>query len=141
TGWVCLALMNAYLISPVFLYELRLGEGGPDKTLVFLLAASVFSLVAAQVWARRVWIAHALMFPLYLVVAADLYSITHYQMRLASGMLLTVFENLEDAHDYLASNWKGLVAMRSAVLAGYAFCMLKIRHLRVDRPRFVPPLA
>src|SRR5438132_701686 len=39
TGWGCLALMNAYLISPVFPYELRLGEGGPDKTLVFLLAA------------------------------------------------------------------------------------------------------
>src|SRR5437868_9876216 len=62
-------------------------------------------------------------------------------MRLASGMLLTVFENLEDAHEYLESHWKGIATMLGAMLAGYGFCMLQIRRLRLNRPRLLPPLA
>ena len=104
-----LIVMNAYLVSPVLLYEFRIGEGGPDKTILFLLSASVLWLVAAQLLARRVWIAHALMFPLYLVVAVDLYVITHYHTRLSSSMLLTIFENLEDGREYIETNYKGMV--------------------------------
>jgi glucan phosphoethanolaminetransferase (alkaline phosphatase superfamily) len=139
--WRFVWLMNAFLISPVLLYELRIGDGGPDKTIVFLLAASICSLLAAQVWTRRIWVAHALMFPLYLAVGTDIYCITHYRMRLASGMLLTISENLEDAQGYLLANWKGMAILLAAVLAGYAICMVKIRQLRLSRPRWVPPLA
>jgi heptose-I-phosphate ethanolaminephosphotransferase len=133
--WRWLLAMNLFLISPVLLYELRIGEGGPDKTIAFMLGASVVSLLAVQLLTRRVWIAHALMFPLYLVVAADLYCITHYHMRLSSSMLLTVFENLEDAHDYLETHWKGIALNLGLMLGGYALCMAKIRGLRVRAPR------
>ena len=30
--WRWLFVMNVYLLSPVLLYEFRIGEGGPDKT-------------------------------------------------------------------------------------------------------------
>src|SRR4029077_13163565 len=122
-------VLNAFLVSPVLIYELRVGDGGPDKTIVFLLAASVLSLLSVQVWARRALLAHALLFPLYLVVAIDLYVIGHYQMRLASGMILTIFENLEDAREYLQTHWKPMVGTLSAVLGGYALCLWKIRGL------------
>jgi heptose-I-phosphate ethanolaminephosphotransferase len=130
-----LLLMNLYLISPVLLYELRVGEGGPDKTIVFILTASVLSLVTAQLVARRPVVAHALMFPFYLVVAADLYVILHYHTRLSSSMLLTIFENLEDGREYIESHTKALTAMLAGMLAVYALCMWKIRHLRVSTPR------
>src|SRR5713226_1797619 len=87
--WRWLLVMNLFLLSPVLLYEFRIGEGGPDRTILFIFSASILSMLAAQMLARRVWIVHALMFPLYLVVATDLYVILHYHTRLSSSMLLT----------------------------------------------------
>src|SRR5438105_248190 len=129
--WRWLLVMNLYLLSPVLLYEFRVGEGGPDRTILFILSASVLSLVAAQLLARRVWVVHALLFPLYLVVATDLYVIFHYHTRLSSSMLLTVFENLEDSREYAQIHGPWMAAQLALVLAGYAFCMAKIRHLRI----------
>jgi len=133
--WRWLLLMNAFLVSPVFVYELRPFAGGPDKTILFTLGASVLWLLTVQLFARRIWIAHAVMFPLYLVVATDLYVISHYQTRLASSMILIIFENLEDARGFLSANLPGLVGTAVALLAGYALCMWKIRGLRVTVPR------
>src|SRR5947208_5420032 len=93
--WRWLLLLNAFLVSPVFLYELRLFEGGPDKTIFFTLGASVLWLLAVQLFARRIWMVHALLFPLYIVVAVDLYVLTHYKTRLAPNLNLNVLCNLE----------------------------------------------
>src|SRR5881394_1576722 len=141
--WRWLLLMNAFLVSPVFLYELRLFEGGPDKTIFFTLGASVLWLLAVQLFARRIWIVHALLFPLYIVVAVDLYVITHYQTRLASSMILIVFENLGDARAFLEANLESVLATVVSLAAGYALCMWKIRNLRVTVPRMavLAPLA
>jgi len=133
--WRWLLLMNAYLLSPVLLYEFRIGEGGPDRTILFILSASALWLLLAQLLARRVVIAHALMFPLYLVVAADLYVVTRYHTRLSSSMLLTIFENLEDGREYAQTHWQAVAGVFLPVLAGYAICMAKIRGLRVSTPR------
>ena len=46
--WRCVLLTNAFLVSPVLLYELRPFEGGPDKTILFTLSASVLWLVVVQ---------------------------------------------------------------------------------------------
>jgi hypothetical protein len=46
-------LMNLFLISPVLLYEFRIGEGGPDRTILFILSASILWVLAAQMLARR----------------------------------------------------------------------------------------
>src|SRR5206468_9184606 len=127
--WRWLLLMNLFLVSPVLLYEFRIGEGGPDRTILFILPASVLWLLAAQMLARRVWVAHALMFPLYLVVAIDLYVIAHYHTRLSSSMILTVFENLEDAPEYVQTHGGWLAGALALLLAGYALGMAKIRHL------------
>jgi len=141
--WRWLLVMNAFLLSPIVLYELRLGEGGPDKNVLFTVVASVLWLLAAQLVARRVWIAHALMFPLYLVVAADIYVIRNYDTRLASSMILTIMENLTDWKDYLESHLRGVIIGPAVLLPSYAFCMWKIRNLRVTLPRWTvfAPLA
>jgi glucan phosphoethanolaminetransferase (alkaline phosphatase superfamily) len=128
--------MNLYLVSPVLVYEFRIGEGGPDKTILFILSASMLSLATAQLIARRVWIAHALMFPLYLIVAGELYVIIHYRTRLSSSMLLTIFENLEDSREYIQTHYRGVFGELALVLAGYACAIAKIRHLRVRTARF-----
>jgi glucan phosphoethanolaminetransferase (alkaline phosphatase superfamily) len=134
--WRWLLAANLYLLSPVLLYEFRIGEGGPEKTILFILSASVLWLAAAQLIARRVWVAHALMFPLYLVVAVDLYIIVHYRTRLSSSMLLTIFENLEDGREYLQTHGRAVFGELALVLAGYGYCLFRIRHLRVRSPRF-----
>jgi glucan phosphoethanolaminetransferase (alkaline phosphatase superfamily) len=127
--------MNAFLVSPVLLYELRPFEGGPDKTILFTLGASVLWLLTVQLLARRIWITHAVLFPLYVVVAVDLYVITHYRTRLASSMILIIFENLGDTRAFLEGNLKGVLATAVSLAAGYALCMWKIRGLRVTVPR------
>lgn len=133
--WRWLLVMNVYLLSPVLLYEFRIGEGGPDKAIFFILSASLLWLTAAQLLARRVWVAHALMFPLYVVVAVDLYVVTHYRTRLSSSMLLTIFENLGDAREYVETHYREMFGGLALVLLGYPFCIARIRHLRVRTRR------
>src|SRR5438270_1947439 len=134
-NWRWVLLLNAFLVSPVFFYELRIGAGGPDKTILFTLSASILWLLVVQLLARRIWITHVLLFPLYLVVAVDLYVIRHYQTRLASSMILTILENLTDAPGFLAANLPSVVAPFVTLVAGYALSLWKIRKLRVTIPR------
>jgi glucan phosphoethanolaminetransferase (alkaline phosphatase superfamily) len=130
-----LLALNLFLVSPVLAYEFRLGEGGPDKTLFFILAASVLWLVAFQLTIRRVVVAHALMFPLYAVVAADLYVVAHYHTRLSSSMLLTIFENLEDGREFFQTHGSSVLFALLLLLGGYAVGMTKIRGLRLHAKR------
>jgi glucan phosphoethanolaminetransferase (alkaline phosphatase superfamily) len=141
--WRWVLLLNACLVSPVLLYELRPFEGGPDKTILFTLSASVLWLLVVQLIARRIWITHALLFPFYLVVCVDLWVIAHYQTRLASSVILLVFENLGDVRGFVESNLLGMAACAASLLAGYALCLWKIRGLRVTVPRaaVLAPLA
>jgi heptose-I-phosphate ethanolaminephosphotransferase len=133
--WRWLWAMNLFLISPVLLYELRFGEGGPDKTLAFILGASVLWLASVNLLARRPWVVHALMFPLYLVVATDLYVIHAFNTRLSSSMLLTMFQNLEDGRAYFQTHGGPVAIGVGALLLFYAVGIWRIRHLRHDLPR------
>jgi glucan phosphoethanolaminetransferase (alkaline phosphatase superfamily) len=133
--WRWVLLMNAFLMTPVFYYELRLGEGGPDKTVLFTLSASVLWLLVVQLFARRIWITHAVMFPLYLAVGIDLYIISQYRTRLASNMILTIVENFGDAHDFIESDFQRVATSLVFLLVGYAYCLWKIRDLVVMVPR------
>jgi heptose-I-phosphate ethanolaminephosphotransferase len=141
--WRWVLLMNAFLILPVLWYELRPFQGGPDKTILFTLPGSILWLLFVQLLARRIWITHALMFPLYLLVGVDLYVIAVYEMRLSSSTILVILENLGDSWDYTQSHSKGVVGGLLAFFAGYGFCLYRIKDLRVRVPRLVPlaPLA
>lgn len=137
--WRVVLLMNLYLISPVLLHELRLR----DKTLIFTLSASLLWLGVVQLLARRIWIVHALLAPLYLAVGVDLYVISNYQTRLASSMLLTIVENMGDARDFMEGDFVRTVGSLVLMFGTYGFCLWKIRKLRVTLPRWlaVGPLA
>jgi glucan phosphoethanolaminetransferase (alkaline phosphatase superfamily) len=117
----------------VLAYEVRLR----DKTALFALSASVLWLLVAQLLLRRIWITHALMFPLYVVVVADLYVISNYQTRLASNMILTIVENIGDARDFIESDFTRTVGSLVLMMAAYGYCLPKIRDLRVTLPRWV----
>lgn len=131
--------MNAFLISPVLAYELRLR----DKTLPFAFLASVLWLAFFQLLARRVWIVHAVMFPLYWIVGLDLYIIATYQTRLGSNMILTIVENFGDTRDFLSTDPWRTIGSTVLLVAVYGFCLWKIRDLRMTLPRTaaLAPLA
>ena len=137
--WRVVLLMNLYLISPVLMHELRLR----DKTLIFTLSASLLWLGLVQLLARRIWIVHALMAPLYLAAGVDLYVISHYQTRLASSMFLTIVENMGDARDFMEGDFVRTVGSLVLMFGTYGFCLWKIRKLRMTLPRWliVGPLA
>lgn len=137
--WRIVLLMNLFLISPVLSHELRIR----DKTLMFALSASVLWLVAVQLLARRIWIVHAVMAPLYLCAGIDLYVISNYQTRLASSMILTIVENIGDSRDFLEGDFVRTVGSLVLMFGTYFFCLWKIRGLRVTLPRWliVAPLS
>ena len=132
--WRWVFLMNIYLISPVVVYELRNG-GKPDKSALFALAASVLWLLLVQLFSRRFWLTHALMFPLYLVTGIDLYVIFNYQTRLTPTMIMIIAGNLEDARSFLSTDLTQVVVSSALVLAGYAYALWSVRRLRVTIPR------
>jgi len=137
--WRFLLAMNVYLLSPVLAHDLLIR----DKTLIFTLSASVLWLAAAQLIARRVWIAHALMAPLYLAAGIDLYVISNYQTRLASNMILTIVENIGDSRDFLEGDFVRTVGSLLLMFGTYGYCLWKIRDLRMTLPRWLiaAPLA
>lgn len=141
--WRWAILMNAYLLSPIALYELNLGGGGPDKTILFTLPASLLGLLTVQFLGRRLWLTHLLLFPFYLVVGVDLYVIFHYETRLSSSMLLVILENSGHAHEYVVSHFIKVVGPLLLLLAAYAYGLFKIRALHVTLPRsaVLVPLA
>ncbi|MEO7035140.1 MAG: phosphoethanolamine transferase [Polyangiaceae bacterium] len=125
--------MNLFLISPLFFYELRIGEGGPDRSLLFLLPASMAWLLLVQLLIRRPLFAHLAMFPLYLTTAVDLYLIFSYHMRLGSSTILVILDNLYDSGDYLKTNGSKVAIAIALFLVFYATCTFKIRQLREPR--------
>lgn len=131
-----LVAANLYLVSPVLLYEFRPGEGGAAKSAFFSLLASVLWLLMVQLLVRRVWITHAVLFPLYLVVFMDLYVITNYHTRLGSTMLLTIVENFSDARAFLESDGKRIFTGLSLLFFGYGFVLWRIRELEIKTPRW-----
>jgi glucan phosphoethanolaminetransferase (alkaline phosphatase superfamily) len=130
-----LLAMNLFLISPVLLYELGIGRQGPDRTLLFVLPASVLTLVAAQLVLRSVWLTHILLAPLYLSTAIDLFVITHYQTRLGSSTLLVILENVGGASEYLRAHLFDVASWLAMLLAAYAFGLSRLRSLKMRLPR------
>lgn len=133
--WRWAIALNAFLLSPLFLYELNVGQGGPDKTLLFLLPASVLWLLAVQVGLRRLWLSHAVLAPFYLFVAADLYVIVEYQTRLSSSMLLVIIENIADARSYLKDNVTSVFGALGVLAAFYVLGLRGVRHLQLQARR------
>lgn len=133
--WRWSLLMNAFLVSPIAVYQLRVHEPGPRKMLLFTFTASILWLLVVQLPVRRVWLVHALMFPLYVCVTGDLFVIANYETRLGSNMILTVVENASDALDFIQSDFKRVIGSLGAMLLGYAVCLWKVRPLRVETTR------
>jgi heptose-I-phosphate ethanolaminephosphotransferase len=143
-NWRWALLTNAFLLAPVAFYELEVDGGGHDKTLPFILLASVLGLLTAQAWTRRLWVSHVLLLPFYLVAATDLYVIQRYGTRLTSATLLVMIGNSSDAKDYWSSHFSSIAPLLFTVAAGYSVALVKMRHLRVDVPlaaRFAPLCA
>jgi glucan phosphoethanolaminetransferase (alkaline phosphatase superfamily) len=139
----CLGAMNLYLVSPVLLYELGLSSargGGIDKITLFALPASILWLIVLQLTIRPL-IAHALLFPFYLLVGADLFLILNYKTRLSSSTITVILENLGDTRDYIRDHQSRLFLTLALVLALYGLGMLGIRGLTLRATRRARILA
>lgn len=139
--WWWLLPLNLLLLSPALLYELRPRDGGLDGSAAFVLAASALWLILVQTLVRRVWRAHLLLGPFYLVAATDLFIVVHYDTRLSSSMLLVLFENREDTLDYLVSHGTSVLCILVPILATYALALWSMRPLRVRVSTRVPAVA
>jgi glucan phosphoethanolaminetransferase (alkaline phosphatase superfamily) len=135
--WRWILALNAFLLSPIFAYDLRVGEGGPNKAVIFTLASSVLTLLVVQLLVRRIWILHAVLFPLYLTVATDLFVIAQYKTRLGASMILLIIENMSDAHDFIQGDLKRVLVSVLLLLGGYGYALWRIRELRVTLPRWL----
>ena len=131
--WRVVLLMNVYLIAPVLFYEVRLR----DKTMPFTLSASVLGLATVHLLVRRVWLLHAVLFPFYVLVGVDLYTILHYDTRLASNMIVTIVENMGDATAFLQGDMLRTVGNLLLLFVAYGFCLWSIRDKRMTVPRWL----
>jgi glucan phosphoethanolaminetransferase (alkaline phosphatase superfamily) len=127
-----LGVMSLYLVSPVLLYEMGLssarGGGGIDKIALFALPASILWLIALHLSVRP-WIAHAILFPFYILVGVDLFLILNYQTRLTSSTISVVLENWGDAPGYLWDRRSRIFPPLSLLLAFYGVGIFGIRRL------------
>jgi glucan phosphoethanolaminetransferase (alkaline phosphatase superfamily) len=133
-----LILFNLFLISPLAMYEAQLGRDldfAPDKILLFAIPASILWLALVQILVRRQDLAHALLFPFYLLVAVDHYMIREYQSRLTSSMFAVVLENWSDAGAYLRSNASPISIALLSLLVPYAIGIWRMRNLVIPLPR------
>jgi heptose-I-phosphate ethanolaminephosphotransferase len=99
-----LAALNLFILSPLLAYELRLAEGGPDRTFLFVFPLSLLSLTFLHVATSHLRALHLLLLPFYLAVAVDDFVIWQYDTRLASSMLLVLVENVGDAGEYVGAH-------------------------------------
>lgn len=129
--WV--VLLNLFLLSPLFFYDMRIGTGGPDRSLAWLLPTSISWLVFVQLLIPRPLFAHLAMLPLYISTSVDLYLIANYGMRLGSSTILVIEENLYDSGEYLQAH-RGKVGLTvAAFLIFYGTLVWLIRG--VEKPR------
>jgi heptose-I-phosphate ethanolaminephosphotransferase len=135
--WALLA--NAYLLSPLALNQLLLRDSDvPFMLVTFTILASALWLATFQlVLFRRLWIAHALLFPFYLIVATDLFVIINYKTRLSASILSVILENLPDAGEYIQSNLRSMLLTTFLVIAFFTVCIVKMRGLVVAPPRWI----
>ncbi|MDB4997603.1 MAG: sulfatase [Myxococcaceae bacterium] len=135
--WALLA--NAYLLSPLALSHLLLPHSDVPLTLVlFTILASVLWLAVFQlVLFRRLWLAHAILFPFYLIVAIDLFVLINYKTRFSASIISVILENLPDAGEYIQSNLRSMLLTTALVLSFFTLCIVKMRGLVVAPPRWM----
>lgn len=132
---------SLFLLSPVLLFDVfmsaRAGQG-VDKISLFALPASVLWLVVAQSLFRRVWVAHAALFPFYLLTGTDLFLIIRYEQRLTSSTISMILENLRLAPDFIRAQLWPLIIGMVVLLALFAALLYAMRNLEVRsrRPLF-----
>ena len=129
---------NAYLLSPIALYEMQLGDGLQariDKLVLFAIPASVLWLTLVQVLIKRQGLAHAIILPFYVLAATDIWVIRHYDTRLTSSMLLVIVENLGDASGFARTHAGAIALTILATLLWWSFAIYKLRGVRLNPPK------
>jgi heptose-I-phosphate ethanolaminephosphotransferase len=131
-------LANAYLLSPLALNQVLLRHSDvPVSLVLFTVLASVLWLAVFQlVLVRRLFVAHAILFPFYLIVAIDLFVIINYKTRFSASIISVILENFPDAGEYIQSNLRSMSLTTLSVLAFFTLCMVKMRGLVVAPPRW-----
>jgi heptose-I-phosphate ethanolaminephosphotransferase len=135
--WLLLA--NAYLISPVVLDRVRMSHTSdiPPLLLLFTFSASILWLMLYQMAFRRPWLAHALLFPFYIVAAVDLFVVIHLDTRFSSSIISIMLENLGDWKDFVQSNVMRVFGVLLPIIALWGVCVWKMRPLTLSPPRWL----
>lgn len=135
-----LLALNFFLLMPL-VNNLKVTDGFSgiyDFVVIWNVACSIFVLLTLHIIVKRPVIIHALMAPLYITTAIDVYLVIFYDARLSSGYIWIIIANTHDALDYF-QDFQGpiLVSMTTFSLV-YIIGLWKIRSLRFDFDRSLP---
>jgi glucan phosphoethanolaminetransferase (alkaline phosphatase superfamily) len=134
---LCVVLLNAFLLSPLAVEKLWLGRASdlPLYLFLFSVATSVLWLALVHLVWRRVLFAHLALAPLYLVVGADLFAITHVGTRITSSVVSVVLESLGETGEFFSAHRGAIVVVLLPVVALYGIGLWNIRNASLPRSR------
>ncbi|MGI9419488.1 MAG: hypothetical protein ACR2RA_16800 [Geminicoccaceae bacterium] len=129
--YIWLLPLNLFLLAPV-VHNLKITDGFSgiyDFVVLWNVACSIFVLLALHVAVKRPVILHALMAPLYLTTAIDIYLIILYDARLSAGYIWILLANTHDALDYFQDFQAPILLGISTLPLFYAVGLWKIRSI------------
>ncbi len=135
--WWAHALLWAYLFSPLVL-ELALRGGAErfDRLYVFNLLTSVLWAGLLVTLARRQWLLHWVLAPLYFTTAVDDFLLLTYGARLSSGYIGIVLTDYAEAGEFLMTFALPVAVSAVALAVVYALGLAGLgKAVTVRRPR------
>lgn len=136
--------LSVFLLSPILVFDvvLSLKSGrGIDKLVLFALPTSVALLLALHGVFRRVQVTHMVLFPFYVLVAADLFLIFNYDARLTSSTISVFLENAHHGTDFLSTKGPAFYGAIFAFLGVYAAALYAMRNLEIRGGRMAAIFA
>ncbi len=141
-----LLALNIFLISPILIHDVKVLDGLSglrDPVVLFNLTISGLLLISFQLLFKRPWKFHLIIFPLYIVVAAELFLIWKFDARLTTSYIAIVLNETEHAVEFLVNFLPELVGGSTLFLLLYGLLMIKSRGAThaLDRRLALLPLT
>jgi glucan phosphoethanolaminetransferase (alkaline phosphatase superfamily) len=145
TSWQRLALVAlwVFLLSPLVLHPwLNAGKGPLDLLFLFNLVTSLLWVTLWHLLARRLFMLHLVLVPLYLTTAVDLFLVGTFNARLSSGYVTIALTNPAETSEFLSAYARPVALATLALALIYLPGLYGIRHLRRQRsPRLAALVA
>lgn len=132
--WLAVFVASAFLISPLLFHAWRnSGVRSIDLLFAFNLVTSLTWIVLFHALARRPFLLHLLLAPLYVTTAIDLFLVGTFGARLSSGYVTIALTDYGDTGELVLAYTRPIVLAALALLLVYLPCLFAMRGLRKQR--------